>query len=395
MPPESDKNNRMFSSEFYKNNAPGAEPNDNLAATNTEKKGLGTVATVFFVLLCIPAALLVLVGIGFVLSDQKILPLLFFGAALLMVLPPMQRVYRQHVPPLKFRYLNMFLSVVLMFGGLVALGTSTGNSDEASKPNAPDVPAVTVNEVKLCSALTEAACDSDYNLFTRDRSELFVVGTPENFAADTAVTLEITYFPEPQQSEVVKNETFTTPVQDGKFQVKYAPEKLPVGAYELTLKSEAEGFEPITKSFEVWPNKEWIDAIAAKTKPEVDTELKAMRLCVDNQPIESGTETKANFSDRCAKDLDTFTSDVEVLQADVDLEDAKDGVQLTFAWFYQNDDGSWREVKTKTIDLELGLRGFLYSLQADFVPGTYEVLAMLEASNRPPLRQLFTVTKAE
>ncbi|NEO87366.1 MAG: hypothetical protein F6J87_24375 [Spirulina sp. SIO3F2] len=381
----------MFSSEFYEDDAPSNEESDR------PKKGLGVIATIFFVLLCIPAALLTLIGFVFIFTDKSVIPFLLFAAALLVVLPPMQMVYINHVPPLRFRYLNMFLAVVLMLVGLTVFGsTATSNkANQPSEPTKPDVPAVTLNAVQLCNTLTENTCDGDYNLFTRDISEIFIVGTPENFAEDTAVTLEITYSDEPQTSTVVKNETFTTPIQDGQFQVKYTPESLPVGSYELALKSEAEGFEPVTKTFEVWPNKDWIDAIAGKTKPEVDTELKAMRLCVDTQPIAAGTETTASFSDRCAKDLDTFTSDVEVLQVDVELEDAKDGVQLTFAWFYQNDDGSWQEVKTKTIDLELGLRGFLYSLRADFVPGNYEVLAMLEASNRPPLRHTFTITKSE
>ncbi|MEM8639579.1 MAG: hypothetical protein AAGG51_12300 [Cyanobacteria bacterium P01_G01_bin.54] len=394
-PPDPDKDERMFSSEFYQNQPPNVTPETAELPQPPSPPRIGAVAMVFLILLSIPAALLLLVGLLFLFTDQSPLPLLFFAAAFALVFPPLQMLYARSVPLLRLKYLNMFLSVVLMFGGLIALGSIAGESSPTAEQ--PEVPAVTINDVKLCNTLTEGTCASNSNLFTRDIGEINIVGTPENFAEETSITLKVNYFPQPSKPELVKNETFASPLQDdGALKLQYSPETLPVGFYELTLSSETEGFETVTKTFEVWPSKDWVEAIASQTKPEVDTEIKSLSLCIDSDPqVQPGTQTEAGFGDRCGASLETFTSDVTALKLDADLEDAKAGVQLTFQWFYQNDNGTWEEINRNTVDLDFALNGFIFTLQGDFPPGNYEAVAMLEASNRPPTRYPFTITKAE
>jgi hypothetical protein len=333
--------------------------------------------------------------------EKQILPLLLFGAALAMVLPTVQTFYKENLPPLKFTYVNLFLGVVLMFAGCMALGSLVDDSSlttaDQSESNQADVPAITIQDVRLCNALVENTCDGDYDLFGRDNTELFIVGTPDNFAAETPLTLEVKYTPQPGQTQTVKNETFPQPVQDGKIQLKYTPEELFVGSYEVILSSDVEGFNPVSKTFQVWPTNAWIDAIAQQTKPEVDTELTGLKVCEDTSGDIPGPDeqTRVGQSYRCPADQTEFPSNITLIQADADLEDAQDGVQLTFQWFYKSADGTWEELNVNTVNLERGLSGFLFTLRADFTPGQYEVLAMLEASNRPPLRHTFTVVKAE
>ncbi len=161
-----------------------------------------------------------------------------------------------------------------------------------------------------------------------------------------------------------------------------------MGSYELRLSSDGEGFETVTKTFDVWPSADWIDAIANQTKPEVVTEIKTFKLCiveqVETEPPPTDEPTTGKYTG-CAVDQSEFTSDVTALKADADLEDAIDGEQLTFLWFYQRQDGTWEEINKNTVDLQQSLDGFLFTLQGDFSPGEYEVLALLEARNRPPL----------
>ncbi|MGB0564191.1 MAG: hypothetical protein ACPGVO_20675 [Spirulinaceae cyanobacterium] len=392
-PPEPDPKKPMFSAEFYNQQSTADITGGPPEPPQPPKNRIGVAAMVFFVLLSIPAFVLLLIGLAFLFMEQAALPFILFVAAFALVFPPLQMLYVRRVPLLRWKYLNMFLAVVLMFGGMIALGSIAGERKAAE----PDLPPVTVSEIKLCHTITDGTCASNSNLFTRDIGEIHLVGTPENFAADTPLTLEVEYFPQPSQPELVKDETFADPVQDdGTIQLQYNPETLPVGRYEVTLRSDTEGFEPVTTSFEVWPSPDWVEAIASQTKPEVDTEIKSLSLCIDSNPEGvAGTQTEAELGDRCGASLDTFTSDVTALKVDADLEDAQDGVQLTFQWFYQNDDGSWEEINSNTVDLDFALNGFIFTLQGDFPPGNYEVLAMLEAHNRPPTRYPFTITKAE
>jgi hypothetical protein len=359
-------------------------------------KKIGTIARVFLVLLTIPAALFTLVGLVFLLTEQNGLPLLLGVLALLLVVPGLG-VLRDRIPLFRIPVLNMFFSVVLMFATLVAMGSSLDTAEQ--EPDVPDVPPITLANVQLCTAQVEDTCDGDYNLFTRDSETLHIVGTPENFAPDTPITLDVDYTPRPEITELVKRETFPTPLNDaGLLAIAYRPETLPVGSYELRLSSDGEGFETVTKTFDVWPSADWIDAIANQTKPEVVTEIKTFKLCIDEQvetePPPTDEPTTGKYTG-CAVDQSEFTSDVTALKADADLEDAIDGEQLTFLWFYQRQDGTWEEINKNTVDLQQSLDGFLFTLQGDFSPGEYEVLALLEARNRPPLRHAFTIAKAE
>ncbi len=389
-PSDSDQPKRMFPNEFYDDQAGDSGPRPPKPPKKT-----GTITLVFLILLSIPAILISLVGLVFLVTDQGIVPLLLGLLAVLMVFPGLRNV-RDRLPPLRIPVLNMFFSVVLMFASLLAIGAS--ELEEAAQ--VPDVPPVTVADVQLCTQPVEDTCDGDYNLFTRDSETIYIVGTPENFAAEPPpITLEVDYTPRPEQTEQVKSETFSSPLDEaGALALTYAPETLPVGSYELRLTSDGEGFEPVTKTFDVWPSADWVEAIANHTKPEVSTEIKTFKLCIDEQvetePPPTDAPTTGQYTG-CAVDQSEFTSDVTALKADADLEDAQEGEQLTFLWFYQTSDGTWEEINTNTVDLQRSLDGFLFTLQGDFTPGEYEVLALLEAHNRHPLRHSFTITKSE
>lgn len=394
-PPDPEQPKRMFPDNLYQD---GRSPNSGNASQPPPPKPpkrLGTIALVFLILLTIPAVIFTLLGIGFLFAEGSIWPLLFALGALFVVFPGFHSLHAK-IPFLRFPPLNMFFCIVLLFASMIAIGATQVKTAEDSQP---DVPPITLTEVRLCTTLVEGTCDGDYNLFVRDNPQLFIVGVPDNFADDTPVTLEVNYTSQPGKTEMVKKETFAQPLKEGKLALTYKPESLPVGSYQLTLGSEVEGFKAVSKSFDVWPSKDWIRAIADKTKPEVDTEIEAFRLCVDTDvnagaPLPDKATTTGSY-DRCPTDAYSFGSDITALKADADLKDAKDGVQLTFQWFYRRNDGTWQEINKNTVDLDFALDGFLFALRGDFPPGDYEVLALLEASNQPPFRHPFTITKAQ
>jgi|GEM_PF-3442137 len=392
------------------------------------KKKLSTVALIFLLLLSIPAGLLTLLGIAFAAIEKQPLPLLIFLVASLLVFPGLQGVFKRRLPLLGFPFLNMFLSVVLMLAGMMTLGGLVGDQVSTTKN-----PSIVFNDIRLCNRLAEERCDGDDNAFVRNTPTLFITGTVEKMATESAttknpaaendatenattentttegaiaegavieeaetalenasesveVTLTVNYTPKPGKTETLATETLAIPLEVGMLKWVYSPPELPVGAYELVLDSESKAFEPVSKTFSVWPDADWVSAIANQTKPKVDTELEGLKLCVDPDP-----EKKGDF---CPNDETLFTSDVTDLKAEADLEDAKDGVQLTFLWFDLSNSEP-KEIHRNTVDLELGHSWFSMTLRGDYPPGEYEVVVMLEASNREPLRHRFTIEKAQ
>jgi hypothetical protein len=259
-----------------------------------------------------------------------------------------------------------------------------------------------IENVILCNSSDR--CTKHISAFARDRGTLYASATADQVTTGMPITWSLEYSPEAGKSELLETQTIPAQLQNKLLVLPISPKSLPVGSYELTLKSPQERFEEQTKSFTVWHSE--ADAVARLDDrlPASTATMGQLNLCDRTgkpkpadleRPIDSQKpqKPKRGIYDRdfCPTNTATLPAGATALGFQLDTSKILVPANLKVTWVHPQ---SGPEGQSSINELEIDTDGVNYTFSSDrgFPPGDYELILSFETRGSRPIFRKFKLS---
>lgn len=310
------------------------------------------------------------------------IPCLFVGLAFLLVVPPLQSRLNQRLPWLRFKFLKIFLAVILLFLAIQSLGGDI----------------VRFIDVAVCNKPGADQCEQHEIAFIEQTQQIAVSARLRKAKTAEKVQVTLEYWPEPKQESEVLNQTFDVLKGKQKVLLQLDNVDLQPGNYRVNLTPEGIGKKtPLSseKTFAVWT-----DPQDVKKRNEGDIENAGLNNSVTSIKICEGS---SDAKEPCTEDLSELSTQIKFLSFTADFPSLanvqfREDSEITYLLRYL---GKTKDSKNPPIQLfretsELDRKVGTYTLgipapAKGFPPGEYELMTSLETRSSQPIRKLFTL----
>lgn len=248
----------------------------------------------------------------------------------------------------------------------------------------------------VCTQPQQGQCQSDVNALVKNTQKLYLSATSEHLKEGTDLKWDLKYTPEPDKTSQIDSKTAKASVNDGKMLLEIEPKELPIGTYQLSLRSSPNILVTETKEFTVWDSDRDVQARLGDTLKSAATTLGQLKLCDRTglpEPKRDSITQLTSKPDFCKADISTFKSDSKAIGFQLNINSALDDTKVKIIWNLVGSSGAKpiTPESVKSLNHKTAWLSFTLSSPEGFPPGNYELIIVLETKNAKPIYRKFTV----
>ena len=321
-----------------------------------------------------------LIQLAGALSGDPIVPLLLMVIAIVLVLPPLNSMIREKLGWLKFRFLRIFLAIIVF---IVSFATT------------PVPEFLGFEAMAVCRQVDNNPCTVSETRIVTQTAQLFVTAQ----SADPIEKVRLQVHPlNDKNSAIITQEYSAQDILQGEqsYVIPVDASQLEVGSYEIAINpivnAEDKSSQTSKQTITVWPRES--DVTRRNLGGDL-AEVSSFRV-LKNVQVCTFTLAEAEQEEilPCPSSFSEIPSNAETIAFEAQINNpAKDNVNLDFV-LRVNVKGTYEILREKTLSIEPDLDFMTYYLtlpEEGMPPGDYDMIASLQTKDDKLIRKQFTV----